>query len=86
MLQINKRDAAMDAALQHWVDKFPTKVKLMGDGSNSGVGAGAIVKLTEAAKGPYFMLLERDFHVRPCILGRLSSFLPYVSSTCFAVD
>ena len=53
----------MDAALQPWLDKYPAKMRVLGDSANYGVLKG-IVAMTSAAKGPYFLFLERDFHVR----------------------
>lgn len=52
----------MDAAMQPWVDKYPTKIRLLGDENNAGV-AFPIVTMAKAAKGPYFLFLERDFFV-----------------------
>ena len=60
---MNGRNAMMEEVAQRYVVKHPGKIRLMGDGSNRGI-ARAMVAMTQAAKGPYFLFMERDFQVR----------------------
>jgi hypothetical protein len=72
---MNGRNPAMEEVAQRYVVKHPGKIRLMGDGSNRGI-ARAMVAMTEAAKGPYFLFMERDFQlVEPgtCVEEQLSA-------------
>ena len=67
-VQMNGRNPQMEEVAQRYIVKHPGKIKLMGDGQNRGI-ARAMVAMTQAAKGPYFLFMERDFQVRFAGLG-----------------
>lgn len=57
---MNGRNAGLEAVVAPYVQKYPGLFKLIGNETNIGIARG-IVALTNAAKNPYFLFMERDF-------------------------
>ncbi len=60
LVYMNNRHAGLEAVLKPYMDKYPGKIRILGDASNVGIARG-ITYMTGNATQPYFLLLERDF-------------------------
>lgn len=62
LVYINKRRPEVDDVIKPYVDRYPNKIRVMGDAHNYGIARG-ITFLTGNATKPYFLFLERDFQL-----------------------
>jgi hypothetical protein len=70
---MNGRNAALEAIVAPYAAKHPGLFKLIGNETNIGIARG-MVALTNAARNPYFLFMERDFWlVEPatCVVEQL---------------
>ena len=75
LVYVNKRRPEVDEVLEPYVQKYPGKVKVLGDAQNHGI-ARAMTYLTGNASQPYFLFLERDFQlIEPstCVYEQLTT-------------
>lgn len=57
---LNGRNPSLEAVVAPYIKKHPGLFKLIGNETNIGIARG-MVSLTNAAKNPFFLFLERDF-------------------------
>jgi hypothetical protein len=60
IIYMNGRNAVLEAVVAPYVAKYPSLFKIIGNDTNIGIARG-MVALTNAAKNPYFLFMERDF-------------------------